>query len=146
MCVPWGLVAHQPAEVLLLHVTQYLSAYTVATWPALPLSVAAFSLPVAVPGGAELRLSDLLDGLGAAGGSSQAAAAGLGVARKLLEKLDKKSQPVSAPLPRTVAERLDRKAGYDDTKQEVTKWQPIVKVSSQLCQAQASCIQHSLLG
>eukprot|EP00879_Flechtneria_rotunda_P019030 GHRR01019979.1.p1 GENE.GHRR01019979.1~~GHRR01019979.1.p1 ORF type:complete len:341 (+),score=185.00 GHRR01019979.1:544-1566(+) len=80
-------------------------------------------------GGAELRLSDLLDGLGAAGGSSQAAAAGLGVARKLLEKLDKKSQPVSAPLPRTVAERLDRKAGYDDTKQEVTKWQPIVKAN-----------------
>lgn len=80
--------------------------------------------------GGELRLSDLLGGLSAAGIKG---VAGRGGGRKLLEKLDKRSAPVTAPLPRTVADRLERKAGYDDTKQEVTKWQPIVKVRQQQC-------------
>ncbi|GAX81102.1 hypothetical protein CEUSTIGMA_g8536.t1 [Chlamydomonas eustigma] len=35
--------------------------------------------------------------------------------------------PVAAPLPRLIKERQERKAGYEDTKEEVTKWQPIVK-------------------
>jgi hypothetical protein len=88
---------------------------------------------VSVAGG-QLRLTDLLAGLSSSNGglpAAAAAAAGLkGGTKKLLEKLDRRSAPVAAPLPRPVAERQDRKAGYDDTKQEVTKWQPIVKVSS----------------
>jgi hypothetical protein len=95
-------------------------------------------------------LADLLEGLGssaaaAAGGSAGpgSGASGLGGARKLLEKLDRRGQPVAAPLPRPVAERLERQAGYDDTKQEVTKWQPIVKVrcgASLHQQVSCSCV------
>jgi len=64
----------------------------------------------------------------ASGPAAAAAASSLRSARKLLERLERQSAPLSVPLPRTVAERLERQAGYDDTKQEVTRWQPIVKV------------------
>ncbi len=37
-------------------------------------------------------------------------------------------QVVSAPLPRVIKERAERTAGYKLTKEEVSKWQPIVKV------------------
>ncbi len=36
--------------------------------------------------------------------------------------------PVAAPLPRNIREKQERKAGYEFTKEDVTKWQPIVKV------------------
>lgn len=73
-------------------------------------------------GGGELRLSDLVAGLGEAKGK-------LGANRKLLERLDKKGAPIEAPLPRAVRERQERRAGYEETSKDVTKWQPIVKVS-----------------
>ena len=73
------------------------------------------------------------------------------VSRKLLEKLSTKPRsssggtpsstkkaaaassgmataPLAAPLPRLIKERQERKAGYEETKEEVTKWQPMVKV------------------
>jgi U3 small nucleolar RNA-associated protein 14 len=37
--------------------------------------------------------------------------------------------PIAAPLPRVIKERQERKAGYEDTKEEVTKWQSIVKAN-----------------
>lgn len=79
-------------------------------------------------GGGDLRLSDLM--AAAAAGPASAAAPSIRSARKLLEKLERQSQhaPLAVPLPRTVAERVERQAGYEDTKQDVTKWQPIVKV------------------
>ncbi len=52
----------------------------------------------------------------------------LGAARKLLEKMAAKTAPVSAPLPRAIKARQERKAGYEATSKDVTKWQPIVKV------------------
>lgn len=75
----------------------------------------------------ELRLADLM--AAAAAGPASAAASSIRSARKLLERMEKQSAPLSVPLPRTVAERVERQAGYEDTKQDVTKWQPIVKVS-----------------
>jgi hypothetical protein len=56
-----------------------------------------------------------------------AAAGGQGRKRKLAAAVSEVA-PVSAPLPRLIKERQERKAGYEDTKEEVTKWQPIVKV------------------
>jgi hypothetical protein len=76
----------------------------------------------------ELRLADLM--AAAASGPASAAASSIRSARKLLERMEKQSAPLSVPLPRTVAERVERQAGYEDTKQDVTKWQPIVKVGS----------------
>ena len=40
--------------------------------------------------------------------------------------------PLSAPLPRAIKERQERKAGYEATKEEVAKWQPMVKVGGSL--------------
>lgn len=76
-------------------------------------------------GNEQLQLSDLMASLG---GSSGAAV--LRGARQMLEQLERRSAPVAAPLPRNVAERLERRAGYEDSKQDVTKWQPLVKVRS----------------
>ncbi|KXZ48222.1 hypothetical protein GPECTOR_29g127 [Gonium pectorale] len=67
----------------------------------------------------------------------------LGAARKLLEKVagdkggadggngksGKSMRPVSVPLPTIVAERQERKAGYEAASEEVTRWQPIVKAN-----------------
>ena len=36
--------------------------------------------------------------------------------------------PVAAPLPRAIKERQERKAGYIETKEDVSKWMPIIKV------------------
>ena len=51
-------------------------------------------------------------------------------ARKLLEKMASGLAPsaVAAPLPRLIKERAERKAGYQHTSEDVTKWQPMVKV------------------
>jgi hypothetical protein len=64
----------------------------------------------------------------AAADPASGAASSIRSARKLLERLEKQAGPLAVPLPRTVAERVERQAGYEDTKQDVTKWQPIVKV------------------
>lgn len=51
-----------------------------------------------------------------------------------IQPLRKRMQPVlnadlatSAPLPKVIQERVDRKAGYEKSKEEVAKWQPLVK-------------------
>ncbi len=71
--------------------------------------------------GGQLRLSDLVEGLGEAKGK-------LGASRKALERMERRGGPVEAPLARTLRERQERKAGYEGTSKDVTKWQPIVKV------------------
>lgn len=53
----------------------------------------------------------------------------LGPARKALLKMAREAEPISAPLPGPVRERQERKAGYETTKEDITKWQPLVKVS-----------------
>jgi U3 small nucleolar RNA-associated protein 14 len=71
--------------------------------------------------GGALRLSDLVAGLGDARPR-------LGASRKALERMERRGAPVEAPLPRAVRERQERKAGYEETSRDVTKWQPMVKV------------------
>lgn len=53
--------------------------------------------------------------------------AGFGALRKRMQQLQKKQQPVTAPLPKIIQERIERKVGYEKSKDEVTKWQPLVK-------------------
>ena len=57
-----------------------------------------------VAGGGELRISDLIAGLGPE-------ARRLGAARRTLEKLDKQTKPVQPPLPGPVRRRKQRQAG-----------------------------------
>jgi U3 small nucleolar RNA-associated protein 14 len=41
-------------------------------------------------------------------------------------------QKLSAPLARPLQERLERQAAYEETKAEVSKWQPIVKANREV--------------
>ena len=54
----------------------------------------------------------------------------LGPARKALMKMVRQAEPLPAPLPGPIRERQERKAGYETTKEDITKWQPLVKVLS----------------
>ena len=77
------------------------------------------------PGEAELgdlKLSEMLAGLGESRKK-------LGSARKALERLEQRGTPVAAPLPGPIKERAQRKAAYESTAGEVTKWQSMVKVN-----------------
>ncbi|EFJ43959.1 hypothetical protein VOLCADRAFT_121361 [Volvox carteri f. nagariensis] len=62
----------------------------------------------------------LLEKVAAAGGGGQAEAAAGG---------SKGLRPVPVPLPAVVAERQERKAGYEAAAEDVTKWQSIVKAN-----------------
>ena len=70
----------------------------------------------------ELSISDLMKGLGDA-------KAKMGPARKALMKMAKQAEPLATPLPGPIRERQERKAGYETTKEDITKWQPLVKVN-----------------
>ena len=72
-------------------------------------------------GQGELSIADLMKGLGDAKTK-------LGPARKALLKMAKQAEPLTAPLPGPVRERQERKAGYATTKEDIIKWQPLVKV------------------
>ena len=41
-------------------------------------------------------------------------------------------QKLSAPLARPLQERLERQAAYEETKAEITKWQPLVKANREV--------------
>ena len=68
----------------------------------------------------ELSIADLMKGLGDAKSK-------LGPARKALMKMAKQAEPLATPLPGPIRERQERKAGYETTKEDITKWQPLVK-------------------
>ncbi|GLC47246.1 hypothetical protein PLESTF_000895000 [Pleodorina starrii] len=83
-----------------------------------------------------LSIADLLQGLT---GEERRK---LGAARRLLEKVAGAGgagagadggkgaiRPVAVPLPSVVAERQERKAGYEAAAEDVTKWQSIVKAN-----------------
>lgn len=55
--------------------------------------------------------------------------AGFGTIRKRMEQLQKRGAPLEAPLPKVIQERLNRKAGYEKTREDITKWQPTVKMN-----------------
>lgn len=79
----------------------------------------------------DLSIADLLKGLGDAKSK-------MGPARKALQKLAQQEGRLAAPLPGPIRERQERKAGYETTKQDITKWQPLVKVHCRLCGLNAS--------
>lgn len=54
-------------------------------------------------------------------------ASGIGTLRKRMEPLQKEKLAISAPLPKVLLERVERQAGYEKSKEEVAKWQPLVK-------------------
>ncbi|PRQ26398.1 putative small-subunit processome, Utp14 protein [Rosa chinensis] len=66
-----------------------------------------------------LSIGDLLDPLQGKHGYSKL--------KKRVRILDKKSTPIQAPLPKPVQQRLERNAAYDKSKEELRKWEPIVK-------------------
>lgn len=66
-----------------------------------------------------LSIRDLLDPLQGKHGYSKL--------RKSVRTLEKKSAPIQAPLPKPVQERLERNAAYDKSKEELRKWEPIIK-------------------
>ncbi|KAI3427018.1 hypothetical protein D9Q98_006960 [Chlorella vulgaris] len=70
----------------------------------------------------ELTMADLIQGLGDSKGK-------LGAARKALERLERRTAPVAAPLPGPIKQRQERKAGYEESKREADKWLPIVKAN-----------------
>lgn len=47
--------------------------------------------------------------------------------RKSMSRMEKKSMPMHAPLPKPDQQRLERKVAYDFSKKDVTKWEPHVK-------------------
>ncbi|KAM3345365.1 hypothetical protein P3S68_025074 [Capsicum galapagoense] len=50
-----------------------------------------------------------------------------GKLRKSMSRMEKKSMPIHAPLPKTDQERLERRAAYDFVQGDLTKWEPRVK-------------------
>ncbi|MEW5305610.1 MAG: hypothetical protein WDW36_008141 [Sanguina aurantia] len=73
----------------------------------------------------ELTIDALMRGLGKSRRK-------LGPARKLLEKMavgKGGTAPVAAPLPRAVRERQERKAGYEKSAEELSRWQGLVKAN-----------------
>ncbi|KAL6568974.1 hypothetical protein OROGR_000699 [Orobanche gracilis] len=50
--------------------------------------------------------------------------------RKNMHRIEKKSIPTLAPLPKTDREMLERKAAYEHAKKDITKWEPLKKITS----------------
>lgn len=47
--------------------------------------------------------------------------------RKRMHQLENRSLALHAPLPKSERERLERKAAYEQSKKDITKWEPLVK-------------------
>ncbi len=126
------------------HIQSHSTAMLRANWitadcSAYPPLLISYRRQIAVAGeGGAIRLSDMLEGLGDARAS-------LGASRKLIERLDRKAAPVDAPLPRSIRERVERKAGYEHTSKDVTKWQPIVKVGVGGSSMATACLQRCMM-
>lgn len=70
-------------------------------------------------GEGKITIQDLLDPLQGKYGYSKL--------RKRMHQLEKKSISVQAPLPKTDREKLERIATYEQSKKDITKWEPLVK-------------------
>ncbi|KAL6978386.1 hypothetical protein U1Q18_020054 [Sarracenia purpurea var. burkii] len=44
-----------------------------------------------------------------------------------MHRMEKKSMPIQAPFPKADRERLERKVAYEQSKKDITKWEPLVK-------------------
>ncbi|KZV33098.1 hypothetical protein F511_03364 [Dorcoceras hygrometricum] len=47
--------------------------------------------------------------------------------RKDLRRMESKAAPIITPLPQADQERVERKAAYEQSKKDITKWEPLVK-------------------
>ena len=81
-------------------------------------SISHVSMLNTAPGAGKLNLDDLLAPLEGQSSNLQS----LKKSAKVLSSTSGKIQTLSAPLPQRVAERLDREAAYEQTKEEVDKW------------------------
>ncbi|KAF5731438.1 putative U3 small nucleolar RNA-associated protein [Tripterygium wilfordii] len=70
-------------------------------------------------GRGHISVEDLLDPLHGKSGYSQL--------RKRVHQMARKPMTIHAPLPKVVQEKLERKAVYEQTKKDITKWEPLVK-------------------
>lgn len=70
-------------------------------------------------GDGRISIHDLLDPLHGKSGFSKL--------RKSMQRMEKKSQPLHAPLPKADREKLERKVAYEQSKKIITKWEPLVK-------------------
>uniref|UniRef100_A0A6U9R434 U3 small nucleolar RNA-associated protein 14 n=1 Tax=Picocystis salinarum TaxID=88271 RepID=A0A6U9R434_9CHLO len=66
-----------------------------------------------------VSIGDLLRGLGDSKGIAKV--------KKGLQKLETKAKPTEPPLPKGIREREQRKAGYEITKKDISKWKDLVK-------------------
>ena len=71
----------------------------------------------------KLSLDDLLQPLP----SRSTALESLKKSTKVLASTNTKNRPLDAPLPQRTQERLDREAAYEQTKEEVNKWNDTMK-------------------
>ncbi|KAL3845670.1 hypothetical protein ACJIZ3_003073 [Penstemon smallii] len=70
-------------------------------------------------GDGRISIEELLDPLHGKPGFSKL--------RKSLRRMESKAAPILAPLPKPEQERLERKAAYEQSKKDITKWEPLVK-------------------
>ncbi|XP_077235220.1 U3 ribonucleoprotein (Utp) family protein isoform X2 [Tasmannia lanceolata] len=73
----------------------------------------------ALDGDGRISIQDLLDPLHGKPGYSKL--------RKRMHELEKHSMSIHAPLPKPEREKLERKAAYEQSKKDITKWEPLVK-------------------
>lgn len=70
-------------------------------------------------GDGRITIQDLLDPLHGKAGYSKL--------RKRTSQMEKKPMSIQAPLPKPYREKLERKAAYEQSKKDITKWEPLVK-------------------
>ncbi|GLU16828.1 hypothetical protein SLE2022_332420 [Rubroshorea leprosula] len=70
-------------------------------------------------GDGRITVQDLLDPLQGKSGFSKL--------RKRVQHVEEKSTSIQAPLPKPDRERLERKAVYEQSKKDITKWEPLIK-------------------
>ncbi|KAK9281752.1 hypothetical protein L1049_004657 [Liquidambar formosana] len=70
-------------------------------------------------GDGQISIQDLLDPLQGKSGFSKL--------RKRTQQMERKSISVLAPLPKPDREKLERKVAYEQSKKDITKWEPLVK-------------------
>lgn len=70
-------------------------------------------------GNGRISIQDLLDPLHGKSGYSKL--------RKRMHQVERKSMSVHAPLPKADREKLERKVAYEQSKKDITKWEPLVK-------------------
>ncbi|PSS08131.1 Small-subunit processome, Utp14 protein [Actinidia chinensis var. chinensis] len=70
-------------------------------------------------GDGRISIQDLLNPLHGKSGFSKL--------RKSMHRMEKKSTPILAPLPKADREKLERKVTYEQSKKDITKWEPLVK-------------------